>query len=637
MTALSLLYIFYILDWTNANSDSIQEVQSYSIPTPTIQVVPSKHFPALDTEYINQDGPLMIRRTLERNMSKISIAIDKSLETEFSFIQPGQCSAYCQFYFSDSYDEIAAEADGLITDKTKGILATNAALHFTKTVYQTTSEMDMRDYTWFGTDMYAAMEKIPLKDHRETYPAPALFKVHKTLETNKTLCRTVDFKEKQNYIAVFLNPVLCANNTQKMRVSLFLNEIQKTVPIVVADNQCGYNYTVSCNTSDIDCVLRHAKASLIVDPFDQDGFIVPKFWKSLSFSTPVIYSWTEKSWMGKFHDYAPLGTFKKMNSLDAKQVVEFVSKFNQSFFNGAFAWKHNLTQEIAGMLDNSLRNFPCKLCQHIGERKLSTRATLDLVSSSQNVAQTIKSPSAARKMNSVDAVYVNHYSRAAERLDNIKNLSQDLGMEIQAVVGFDKEDLTPEWTKLILQNRETRNNNPFRNSYFHDLRPGEVSLNVKSFWIYYNILKDNKKNTLVVEDDVVLANQNASVDKLLEHIPASYSIFHLGQCIQTYLDTLPQDGIAQEGNFKITANMGDPRHCTSAYMMSKQGAILMFKSLPVAMPIDYQMSGYMPFSAKMTHAGRIDHPNLSVYSVWPAIFKPSLEINDKSSTGIRDK
>ncbi|KAJ3273946.1 hypothetical protein HDV01_003777 [Terramyces sp. JEL0728] len=579
MTALSLLYIFYILDWTNANSDSIQEVQSYSIPTPTIQVVPSKHFPALDTEYINQDGPLMIRRTLERNMSKISIAIDKSLETEFSFIQPGQCSAYCQFYFSDSYDEIAAEADGLITDKTKGIfsvtvgiLATNAALYFTKTVYQTNSEMDMRDYTWFGTDMYAAMEKIPLKDHRETYPAPALFEVHKTLETNKTLCRT------------------------------------------------------------------HAKASLIVDPFDQDGFIVPKFWKSLSFSTPVIYSWTEKSWMGKFHDYAPLGTFKKMNSLDAKQVVEFVSKFNQSFFNGAFAWKHNLTQEIAGMLDNSLRNFPCKLCQHIGERKLSTRATLDLVSSSQNIAQTIKSPSAAtRKMNSVDAVYVNHYSRAAERLDNIKNLSQDLGMEIQAVVGFDKEDLTPEWTKLILQNRETRNNNPFRNSYFHDLRPGEVSLNIKSFWIYYNILKDNKKNTLVIEDDVVLANQNASVDKLLEHIPASYSIFHLGQCIQTYLDTLPQDGIAQEGNFKITANMGDPRHCTSAYMMSKQGAILMFKSLPVAMPIDYQMSGYMPFSAKMTHAGRIDHPNLSVYSVWPAIFKPSLEINDKSSTGIRDK
>ncbi|KAJ3317143.1 hypothetical protein HDV06_001968 [Boothiomyces sp. JEL0866] len=639
ITTITVLYIVYILDWTSVNSNTniVEELQSYSYPTPVVEILPNENFPVLDTEYINQNGPLMIQRTLKGNMSQIKIAIDKSLEKEFSFIQPGQCSADCQFYFSNDYAEMADEADGLITDQPNGILVNNAMLHFTKTVYQNVSSKNLRDFKWYGTDIFAGMQPIPRKDDRELYGRPAHLKVHKTLETEQSLGQIVDFKEKQNYIAVFLHPSLCRNDSRNSTVVSFLKELQQKIPIQVVDQQCGFTSTVSCGSSETDCILKSARASLVIDPFDQDSFVVSKFWKSMSYSTPVIYSWS-----GNFAEYAPNNFFMDMKEFNTNSIVEFVEKFNQEYFNLVFSWKrpgNAIPQEISMMLKDSLPNMPCIICNHIRERKLSTRATLDFVSSSANVSQKVKEHSnVTEQMPGLDAVFVNHYSRATERMENIKKLSKDLGTEVNVVVGFDKEDLVPGWTRLILQNRQTRNNNPFRNSYVNELRPGEVSLSIKSFWVYYQILQNNLNNTLVVEDDVQLNSnsQNISISSLVGKIPSTYSAFQLGQCISHYINTLPQEGISYTGNFKISPNLGDPRHCTSAYIMSKQGAILMFKSLPIAMPIDYQMSGYMPFAEGMTHQGRIDHPNLSIYSLWPAVFEPSVDVNEKSDTGIRD-
>ncbi|KAJ3317142.1 hypothetical protein HDV06_001967 [Boothiomyces sp. JEL0866] len=629
VTVFTVLYLVHILRWALC-----QNTQTFSAPAYPIHVVPHENFQAVHSEYINQNGPLMIKRTLESDMSVIRIAIDKSLEKEFGFVQSGMCSAECQFYFSDDYAEMASKADGLITEHTDGILVDNAMLHFTKTVYQSDSGHSLRDYKWYGTDMYAGMEPIPLKHDRELYGRPGHFEAHKTFETEKSIRQFVDFKAKQDYIGVFLHPSLCGNSRNGKAVS-FLQELQKNIPIQVAGGECGFKPSVSCNASETECILRGARASLIIDPYDQDSFVVPLAWKSISYSTPVIYSWS-----GNFTKYDPSTLFMKLEEFDSSLVMEFVNQFNQKHYNRVFRWKKRyIPDPIGRVLNNSLPNMPCVLCRHIKERKLATRAIVDLFTLSQNVSLTVKEDSlVAGKMNGVDATFVNHHSRATKRMENIKQLSRDLGTGVEVVMGFDKEDLSSEWTDLIMEDREKIGSNPARLTFDRGLYGGEISLGIKSFWVYFKILQDNLNNALVVEDDIHLNpnGRNISIADLVEKIPSTFSALHMGQCIDHYIKSLPQDGISYKGSMKITSNLGDPRHCTSAYIISKQGAILLFKSLPMAMPIDYQMSGYMPFSKNRTDYGRIEHPDLSILSLWPALFEPSVDINEMSNTGIRE-
>ncbi len=106
-----------------------------------------------------------------------------------------------------------------------------------------------------------------------------------------------------------------------------------------------------------------------------------------------------------------------------------------------------------------------------------------------------------------------------------------------------------------------------------------------------------------------------------EMVPPNYSILQLGSCLHSWKKQIGEKR-------KMTPNLGDADHCTAAYAISKQGAILMFKSLPVSHPIDHLMvSGW----------GGMHHPDFATYSVWPSLIKPSHEVNERSKTGIRDR
>jgi hypothetical protein len=86
------------------------------------QVKPFEHtenVPLRHVGYMRQNGPLMIKRTLERSQDRIAIVFDTSLRKEFRHFK--QCMADCQFSFSSNYDEIAGYADSFVTDKHKGM------------------------------------------------------------------------------------------------------------------------------------------------------------------------------------------------------------------------------------------------------------------------------------------------------------------------------------------------------------------------------------------------------------------------------------------------------------------------------------------------------------------------------------
>ncbi|KAJ3250459.1 hypothetical protein HK103_003482, partial [Boothiomyces macroporosus] len=212
-----------------------------------------------------------------------------------------------------------------------------------------------------------------------------------------------------------------------------------------------------------------------MDPFDQDSFVVPLFWQSIAHSTPVMYSWP-----GNFTEYAPGILNLKLSTFEPTVVIEFINRFTMKFYKNAFAWKkHTVPEPIAKMLNNSLPRMPCVLCNHIRERKISTLAAVKLFANTENVEVMVNENANTSSLQGLDAVFVNHYSKATERMGNIKQLSRDIKGPVRAVSGFDKDTYDPRWIDLILQNRETIENNPFRLASDRDLYPGETSLAFK--------------------------------------------------------------------------------------------------------------------------------------------------------------
>jgi hypothetical protein len=93
------------------NSQYIGSVEPLSI---------SNNIPLNHIGYMQQQGPLMIKRTLERTQKYVEIVFDYTLQMKFRNFP--QCSNECKFSFSQDYNEIAAFADSFVTDKPKGIL-----------------------------------------------------------------------------------------------------------------------------------------------------------------------------------------------------------------------------------------------------------------------------------------------------------------------------------------------------------------------------------------------------------------------------------------------------------------------------------------------------------------------------------
>lgn len=218
-------------------------------------------------------------------------------------------------------------------------------------------------------------------------------------------------------------------------------------------------------------------------------------------------------------------------------------------------------------------------------------------------------------------------------------------VEAKFVMEFDKNNLEDEFFQCIVFPEDNLHLHRPLSQYIS--KAGELSLATKNFWVYYWLLKNDAENAFIIEDDAevqldldepvrfadyyfpkdeneTIPNNNnysslikkygsfigelgnlklnSMLRRIKKMVPPNFSILQLGSCLHNRFKDV-------EFNVReLAVSLGDSAHCTSAYVISKQGAIQMFKSMPIAHPIDQQMcAGW----------GGMHHPDFSSYGVWP--------------------
>ena len=130
------------------------------------------------------------------------------------------------------------------------------------------------------------------------------------------------------------------------------------------------------------------------------------------------------------------------------------------------------------------------------------------------------------------------------------------------------------------------------------LQLGEVSLSLKMYEAYFWMLSKDANNILLIEDDSELAAGRTinDVQMVINMVPPNYAILQLGSCLFS--------ASKERMSFlRVEPTLGNNKFCTGAYAISKQGAILLFKMLPLSHPIDHMMISWWGVILILPHMG----------------------------------
>ncbi|KAI8908567.1 hypothetical protein EDD86DRAFT_19547 [Gorgonomyces haynaldii] len=470
------------------------------------------------------------------------------------------------------------QGDAYLTSE-QNLVIQNPPLHFTKIVIDGDPSKP-----WHGTDVYVSLEQMQSFDNTfQLFSPPLHIPVIESEETYQSLMQPVSFESKSNLVAIFAPE--CS----------LIQDLVKNLPFGY------YTYPHTCFGSRTDCqtpecVLKRTRASIV---FGEDRFLTIYFLKSIAYGN-IIFYYASISLRG-YHEPEMAHKLSQptLSWMDLRQLKKSMTQSH------VFDYKQSvLPQSLQSTVNHSRSMLGCHICENVLKRKQSVQTLLSVFETTEFPISIQEGP--------IQAVFVPHYSKAKDRRIFMQHLEQCFSPNF--ITQFDKEDLP----KSIL-------------NLGQHLKPGELSLTVKNYFAYYLLLKHNLQTIMIIEDDAQLARNvkcTAPVD-LMDYLPSSYSIAHLGGCNSAYNYGYFNNpyGLLDLTHHQVYCGLENHEHCTTSYLISKQGALLMFKSLPFKGPIDLQMVG--------GGRGGMFHPDFSAYSIWPPFYLPSLEINSKSDTGIR--
>ncbi|KAJ3272419.1 hypothetical protein HDV01_005602 [Terramyces sp. JEL0728] len=534
------------------------------------------------------NGTVVVQNTLKTIENKPIIYTEEELPT------CGSCILRKTSNFKNTID-----GDAVITRKSGFV--ENAPLQFTKIL--------LGNGEFEGADIYASTSQRSRIKKNEIYPHPMHMPVY---DIQDDLMKPIS--EKQDVIVMVFNPIECYaeyKNSFKM-----LSKKTKS-RIVVYPSQCVPSSIPECNNNDLDCYFSIAKSSIIVD-FEKDDWLVPVFYKSIANGCQTGYHYHSELkaphktsfYLQKFKRYPQSKDVYIRNMYFRNEIYDYVNNYEKR----NFLWKKHGSDVIDYLIEHSKDKFSCRVCDYVKQKKQTVKC---LIEEFKDTKIQLHKP----KLN-VGNIFVNHYSKATERVDHMNKQLKILDSRATFITQFDKEELDDDFIKCVSTDKIRT-----ISEYNYGLKKGEVSLAVKSFFVYYSILLNDLPSGLVLEDDIQI--QNNLIDQLVSLVPPNYSFIQLGQCSNSYLKTVYKNDIHKK-HYKIYPNFGDFRHCTTAYIVSKLGSLQMFKSLPIMYAVDYQIC-YGPMTGN--YDGAVENPDFSVYSIWPALIQPAEFL---SGSGIRD-
>jgi GR25 family glycosyltransferase involved in LPS biosynthesis len=163
-------------------------------------------------------------------------------------------------------------------------------------------------------------------------------------------------------------------------------------------------------------------------------------------------------------------------------------------------------------------------------------------------------------------IFVAHYTKLTDRKPHmIQQFAKHGITDYEFVEVYDKEQITKSDA-----------------STFVKLTPPKVSLMLKHFHIYKQIA-DNHENALILEDDVILAdNFVEKLDRYMSQVPSTFDMVFIGNGCNLHIEKsrLKPDVFIYEKCLHPTTWGGDGiSRCTDSYIVSKKCAIQLCKEM----------------------------------------------------------
>ena len=596
--------------------------------------------------YMKQNTRIMLEKTKKWSSSpKVVIAVDSSLKSHFDkkFLTCPTID-YCSLGFSNDYRSIGENADAIVTDKTKGLIVeNNPALHFLKIAVVPTVEKPLEEYEWWGTDHYAGYRQLKNDDPKKlTYPPQIPF--HYIEETEDELRREVDFRKKEKIVLFIIPERICQepDSVQVEFLKRWVEPISREYSIKIfgssfssSFDKCIHKHNIINNSNELfdkacaegnklECMLRYSQAVFLFEQFflpKGENLVGKTLWKTFAQGTfPFYFTMNEAEIRKVIPD--PEKSVYFLNS--STNITDVVKTLDSVFADPRqfFSWKAKpLGENVRKHLGLGKPNFACRICEYVKYRRDSLMCIVDAVSGDapvKSVNEYLSSDQAITTSKewtqTFNETYITHYSPGVGRRKEMIKLMQSIQVEGKFVLAFDREALNTKQKSCF--DRPHREKDPYRRVTNEPMKEGEMSLILKHMYGILQVLEKNLDNVLIFEDDTVL-EPGVTPDKVMEtmkYVPPNYSFVELGQCIWA---VSPPPDVHRRIEPVFSTN-----RCAGTFAISRQGAILFYRSLPFRMPIDWQMDGSIGIS----------HPDYRIYNVVPQFFEPSKKLNSDSQT-----
>lgn len=157
-------------------------------------------------------------------------------------------------------------------------------------------------------------------------------------------------------------------------------------------------------------------------------------------------------------------------------------------------------------------------------------------------------------MINIDKYYMCHYSKLTDRKKYVEDVVSKYNIDLHWIYEYDKEqlnesELSKEFPYL------------FSDKWGRKMSLAEISLTMKHYCVFLDVIKNNYKNVVVFEDDIVLVDDfDIKLKKYINQLPEDYDILWIGTCCDLHMTQTDPE-------LNVYFNEKGSR-CTHAYVIS---------------------------------------------------------------------
>lgn len=170
------------------------------------------------------------------------------------------------------------------------------------------------------------------------------------------------------------------------------------------------------------------------------------------------------------------------------------------------------------------------------------------------------------KLNIINKIYVCHYTKLVDRVEILKNQLDKYNLQADWVTKYDKEDIKIEDLESILPNYDKYF---YTHGVIRKLRAPEISIMLKHYHIWNDMISNNIQNALILEDDALLVEDFSNkFNEQTKGIKSDYDFIWVGSCCNLHAEF--------KGEHLIEKNSS---RCAHGYLLSLKAAKILHSNI----------------------------------------------------------